>query len=213
MSRSSTIFGHPGSLYTRVLSGLIAFCRGEWGMRLHLQLIEHLLNKRCSRQALSVGIGRLQPIRMPSYRHLYGLKALLVPGQEVDVVQDEVRKNWVFFPPHAGSSLCFSKGWYWGHPSQLIFMGHSSVFSSCNDNRGLRKVTQISQSESKSVLIGIFTIIYMQTNCLYNRRGRFKNLSHVKQKVCTHHWWEKLSLCSEWAEMRAQCVGYFISGL
>lgn len=53
----------------------------------------------------------------------------------------------------------------------------------------------------------------MQTNCLHNRRGWFKNLSHVKQKVFMHHWLEKWSLCSEWDEVRAQCVGYLIPGL
>lgn len=53
----------------------------------------------------------------------------------------------------------------------------------------------------------------MQTNCLHNRRGWLKNLSHVKQKVFMHHWLEKWSLCSEWDEVRAQCVGYFIPGL
>lgn len=53
----------------------------------------------------------------------------------------------------------------------------------------------------------------MQSKRLRNRRGWFKNLSHVKQEACTRHWGEKWSLGSEWDEERAQRVGCATPGL
>lgn len=136
------------------LAALITFSRGGWGMRLCAQLIAHPSNKSRSFRALSVGIGRLQPVRTPAYRHLYGLQALLVPGQRSRFRarrgQEELFLHTLvvhFVSARAGIEVTHLA---------LVFMVHSSAISSCNDNRGLRKVTQIRKSESHFSQLPLF---------------------------------------------------------